>query len=441
MLVRFSVENYLSFREKQTIDFMAVRTCKERRDENTFAIGKDDALLKVVALYGANASGKSNLFMALRSMLLLVSDSFSDSEILEYELLAPFMFEPGCLLKPSVFELEFIIGERWYKYGFATTNKDIHKEWLYSRTGASGKMKQLFIRLNDGVEDSILPSDDFVGADEVVVEKTRPNALFLSTCAGLAVKEAMDIVKHLREKVMYVSTHARSMQTASLFVAGKLRDNILQLLRKTDPCIDDLIVEPYDRDTGRTRPSGEPIVRRQYRVFVIHKGQSEDPKDVVRLPLYALGSLGTRKAFELAGPLYVALSTGATILIDELDSRLHPILTREIIKLFNSTANNPMNAQLVFNTHDTNLLSCKSYNAQSKKRECVLRRDQVYFAERTGDFASRIYSLIDFKDENGASVRNDASYEKDYLDGRYGSIPFIGELSLLKEDGHGKTEP
>ena len=118
------------------------------------------------------------------------------------------------------------------------------------------------------------------------------------------------------------------------------------------------------------------------------------------------------------------------IFIDELDSRLHPILTREIIKLFNDPKTNPENAQLVFNTHDTNLLNCKVYSPSRNKKEQLLRRDQVYFVERTGDYASRIYSLVDFHYEDGSQVRNDASFEKEYLAGEYGAIPFIGTFDL-----------
>ena len=150
----------------------------------------------------------------------------------------------------------------------------------------------------------------------------------------------------------------------------------------------------------------------------------------IELPLELLGSFGTQKAFELAGPIFKAISNGQLLFIDELDSRLHPIVTREIIKLFNNARTNPKSAQLVFNTHDTNLLNCKVYSTVRKKKEQLLRRDQIYFVERTGEFVSKMYSLVDFKYEDGASVRNDASFEKEYLAGVYGAIPFIGDFDF-----------
>lgn len=438
MIIRFSVENYLSFNERQTLDLTAVKTCKERRDENTFAIDKDNALLKVVAIYGANASGKSNLFKALSFMLSFVYDSFADQYTLEDFPLAPFLFDESNTSKPAVFELEFVVGGVWYKYGFKLTNVRVVEEWLYRKAAKQNRMKALFVRCHGDDGDIINPSSDFTGADEIVVEKTRENALFLSACASLAVKEAMAIVDALRKSVAFISTQqTRRDTTAAMYADGKQRENILRFLKKTDPSIDDLLVEPYELDTGRSRTNGDPIFRKRYHIFISHK--LSDRGQDIKLPLYALGSLGTRKAFELAGPIYAALASGVTIFIDELDSRLHPILTREIIKLFNSTENNPHNAQLVFNTHDTNLLSCKCLNLETQKKECVLRRDQIYFVERDGTFASKLYSLVDFKDEDGDSIRNDASFEKDYLEGRYGSIPFIGDFSFIRGGADGEA--
>ena len=142
------------------------------------------------------------------------------------------------------------------------------------------------------------------------------------------------------------------------------------------------------------------------------------------LPLRAIASMGTIKAFNLAAYIFEALERGSVLMLDELDSRLHPLLTKEIIRLFNSAATNPRGAQLIFNTHDTNLLSTKIYDKVTGKRVYLLRRDEIYFVEKNGEMCSKIYSLIDFKKE-GRSIRNDASHEKDYLAGLYGAVPYI----------------
>ena len=145
------------------------------------------------------------------------------------------------------------------------------------------------------------------------------------------------------------------------------------------------------------------------------------------IPLESIASRGTFKAFHVAGPMFEALGSGGVMMVDELDCRLHPILVRQIIRMFNSRASNPKNAQLIFNTHDTNLLNDKVYNVEKDRYENLLRRDQVYFVERDGDYVSHIYSLIEFQ-KDGKVIRSDASFEKDYLNGLYGSIPYIGSF-------------
>ena len=431
MLIRFSVENYLSFRERQTLDLTATRTCKERREENTFQVSSKDSLLRTVGLYGANASGKSNLFSALGFFIDFVRTSFGEREATAGIETIPFMFDEVSRTLPSSFEIEFIIGEVWYKYGFSADEKRVLSEWLYFKDLDATTFKPKFLRKVVEGEDSIDVASSFVGADDLIVEKTRENALFLSTCAGLAVGEAIGIVKEMVSYVFWLASSDRPNFTADMLEHGENRTDILKLIKKADPSVDDVEVERVEVDTGKTRANGTPIKRVRFRVTMLHNWD-DDRK--TRLPLYGLGSLGTRKAFELAGPIFAALSSGSVLFIDELDSRLHPILTREIIKLFNSPETNPKNAQLIFNTHDTNLLNCKVYTPSRDKKEQLLRRDQIYFVERTGEYASRMYSLIDFKDEDGASVRNDASFEKEYLEGRYGAIPFIGAANFARED-------
>ena len=328
---------------------------------------------------------------------------------------------------PTIFELEFVVEEVWYKYGFSVTAKRIESEWLYTKTKDSAMLKPKFVRKRDGGEDAIEVHPSFAGADDLIVDKTRENALFLSTCAGLAVTEAIAILKEMSSWSFIMASQNRMSHTARMLAEGRFHEEIVRLINMADPSVDGIDVKREEYDSSRVGADGMPMKRTRYRVMMKHKmGNNE----IVRLPFDFLGSLGTQKAFDLAGPIFNALSTGSLVFIDELDSRLHPILTREIIKLFNDSKTNPANAQLVFNTHDTNLLNCKVYSPSRDKKEQLLRRDQVYFVERTGDYASRIYSLVDFHYEDGRQVRNDASFEKEYLAGEYGAIPFIGQFDL-----------
>ena len=427
MFIRFSVENFLSFRDRQTLDMMAVRTCKERREENTFPLDNKDCLIRSAALYGANASGKSNLFMAMRFCVSFIRESALDRASTDNITIVPFLFDKDSAGKPSSLELEFMVGDVWYKYGFSATSKVVESEWLYAREKNSSTLKARFVRKRENGEDKIEVRPTFSGADDLIIEKTRGNALFLSTCAGFAVTEAESILKELSSWMFVAASRSRIQATARMIDVGECREDVVHFVNMADPSIDDIDVQKVDYDSDEAGPDGKPLKRMKYRVMMRHKMKDDDGID---LPLELLGSLGTRKAFELAGPIFTALSSGRLLFIDELDSRLHPILTREIIKLFNNGKTNPKNAQLVFNTHDTNLLNCKVYSAARKKKEQLLRRDQIYFVERNGEFVSKMYSLVDFKYEDGASVRNDASFEKEYLAGVYGAIPFIGDFDF-----------
>ena len=141
MLIRFSLENFLSFRERQTLDMLAVRTCKERREENTFPLDGKDALLRTVALYGANASGKSNLFKAMFSCVDFIRTSSFERAATDDIPVIPFLFDTASADMPTIFELEFIVEEVWYKYGFSVTAKRIESEWLYTKTKDSAMLK------------------------------------------------------------------------------------------------------------------------------------------------------------------------------------------------------------------------------------------------------------------------------------------------------------
>ena len=215
--------------------------------------------------------------------------------------------------------------------------------------------------------------------------------------------------------------------------SGEYRNDILDFLRNADTHIVDLTVDKRERENS-VLPSRKYFDIKSHHNIYDKSGQIVGQ---VQLPFDGLESLGTKKAFALAGPIIDTLKTGSVLIVDELDSRLHPIFTRQIVKLFNSCKTNPLNAQLVFNTHDTNLLSYKLYDEKTGKDEYMFRRDQIFFAEKDNVEATHIYSLIEFKKKDDKKVRNDASFEKDYLNGIYGAIPYIGELISLS-DGEDK---
>lgn len=436
MLLRFTVENMFSFQGCETLDLVAVSSCKERMDEATFPIGQGvdkRRALKVVAFYGANASGKSNLLRSFHLFAEFVRSSAVGSLSNARVPVSPFLHVAKWegVPSPSRMEVVFVHGNFQYRYGFSATVNAVQEEWLYRKELARryARETELFVRYQDGDRDVIEPSAAFDKADSLIVEKTRRNALFLSTASMLAVPEAMEIVQNCfgRMVVFSADSDAMNVQTSKMIVDNRYREQILSFLTRTDETIASIEVEQKnvtnEFSSMMGRQVGEAFVL-EPRVFL----KSPEGKAYGQsIPLETIASRGTFKAFHLAGPMFDALGSGGVMMVDELDCRLHPILVRQIIRLFNSKASNPKNAQLIFNTHDTNLLNDKVYNAEKERYDNLLRRDQVYFVERDGEYASHIYSLIEFQ-KDGKVVRTDASFEKDYLNGLYGSIPYIGNF-------------
>ena len=435
MLLRFTIENMFSFQGCETLDMVAVKTCKERIDEATFSIadGSVRRVLKVAALYGANASGKSNLLRSFHLFTEFIRSSAVGSLTNARVPVSPFLHVAKWegVPPPSRMEIVFVHGNYQYRYGFSATGVEIIEEWLYRKdiSRKYARDTELFVRYKDGDIDVITPSDAFEKADRLIVEKTRRNALFLSTASMLAVPEAMEIVQNCFGRMAVFSSDSDSMnvQTSQMIIENRYKDKIISFLTHTDETIARIEIEQKNVTNEFTslmgKQVGEAYVLEPHIVLKNPKGETYGQS----IPLEKIASRGTFKAFHLAGPMFEALENGGVMMVDELDCRLHPILVRQIIRLFNSSESNPKNAQLIFNTHDTNLLNAKVYDSKKDRDENLLRRDQIYFVERDSEYASHLYSLVEFQ-KDGKKVRTDASYQKDYLNGLYGSIPYIGSF-------------
>lgn len=422
MLLRFSVRNFHSFREVQTLDLCAVASCKERLEENTaLTFGGRTRALKSAAIYGANASGKTNLFVAARLFRALICQSFPLDAFIP---VAPFLFDADSRTKPTEMEAVFTIGDIRYRYGFSATREAFLKEWLYATSADTNRTRTLFLRDGSSETPVIDVGASFPKDANVLVERTRPSALFLSVCAQFAIKEVESIVSYLINNLLWISwdkdLHDGARYTMDCLANGREVEPIETFIRQTDPAIQRIELQ----DLGTSDATDISPSKRKRLCFL-------PPYGTEVLPIEQFCSLGTLKSIQLAGPLFHALKTGATLFVDELDARLHPILSKAIIELFNSAQTNPNCAQIIFTTHDTNLLSASVMSASGEK-ERLLRRDQIYFIERDAAFASHLYSLIEFK-RQGNGVRKDASYEKDYLAGLYGAIPYLGAFNLRKK--------
>lgn len=431
MLIGFSVGNYRSFKDVVTFSMVASPITGEEQqldENNTFQVNDQLSLLKSGAIYGANASGKSNLVAAINFMTRFVLNSSRETQISDFIPIDPFRLSTETENEPCFFEIVFQLGskssQKIYRYGFEVNKKRVISEWLFSRKKT--RESKIFERNFDNF---VLAKSFEEGKG--ITDKTRNNALFLSVVAQFNGKTALDILMWFRNLnvISGLNDLIYRNYTVSSFESNQHKKDILQLVKKLDLGIEDIRIEKTPL-TEELLPSffSEEVKKRllgasgnQLEVKTVHQKYDSEGKPIA-LEVFDIEdneSEGTQKLFSLAGPLLETLKNGAIFVIDELDARFHPLITSAIIKLFNCLETNPKNAQLVFTTHDTNLLRRNIFDIS------VLRRDQIWFTEKDNQGATTLYSLVEYK------VGKNAAFEKDYLIGKYGAIPFIGNIEEL----------
>ncbi|MEG3972343.1 ATP-binding protein [Microcoleus sp. T2B6] len=413
MLIGFSVGNYKSFKETVTLSLVAssiTEEDKELDENNVFPINDKLSLLKSAAIYGANASGKSNIVAAINFMKWFVLNSSKETQVSDAIDIEAFRLSTETEKEPSFFEIVFLLEDKTFRYGFEVNAREVVSEWLFQADDSEEKM--IFERDFDNY---IL--DDFPEG-QGISDKTRINALFLSVVAQFNGKISGKILLWFSKTLQLISglqdTQYRE-ETLESFENDRHRHDIIEFIKKLDLGIADIQIKKYI--SQKTAMFGIYEVG----VKTVHRKYDADGKQAA-IELFDIEtheSEGTNKLFALAGILLDTLRTGKILLIDELDARLHPLITRELICLFNSNETNPHNAQLIFTTHDTNLLSSKSF-----------RKDQIWFTEKDNKGATDLYSLVEYK------VGKDASFERDYIIGKYGAIPFIGNFKELIGELH-----
>ncbi|NNT73085.1 ATP-binding protein [Flavobacterium sp. IMCC34852] len=446
MLIDFSVANYLSIKDSITLSMIASNTVKELEgndDElnNTFYDKNEkNKYLKSAVLYGANGSGKSNLLTAMaffrRFILTSSNDRSADDEIKAL----PFLLSTDTEFKPSCFEMVFVIDSIRYRYGFEATQKRIISEWLFALDFENSiKESNLFTREEQEIKVSSKNFKEGKGLED----KTRPNALFLSTASQLNGKISNKIQTWFRTRMNVISglqDHTTDYTIGKFQDDEKFRKKIIDFFRLTNIGIEDIEIEETAlNNLSKIKPKTkedakiaalieqlqEEIKERMKRqgeakeltINSLHKKFDSANNVIENIALsFDLESKGTQKLFALLGPIFDTLEKGKILIIDELDSKLHTKLTSEILRIFQSNVNNKC-AQLIFASHDTNLL-----------RNDLFRRDQIWFTEKDEQGATDLYSLVEYKINQATRVRNDASFEKDYLIGKYGAIPYFGNI-------------
>jgi len=421
MLIEFQVKNYRSFRDHQVLSMVAGRFT-EHTDDNTVPaeIPGFDRFLRSSVIYGANAAGKTNLLRALQMMQTLVLNSATSppATALPYD---PFKFTKSSRSEPSEFQVAFVESGTRYEYGFAFDAERIREEWLVEYVHPRGRT--IFERtFNTKTRQYDWKFSEFLkGRRSLWSESTRPNALFLSTAIQLNSKQLLPVFEWFQKRLVVITgfTSLNPTLTLKLLESPEGKAKVLPFLREADLGItgidfkrEQMVVQPGTMVIG-----GAPIIEQVpgnpipnlLKITLAHTGEGNEQ---IGMDL-SDESAGTQVLFRSAGAWLRVWENGEVLLVDEIDTSLHPLLTRFLISKFHSRSTNPRNAQLIFSTHNTSFLN-----------QDIFRRDQIWFVEKRTDGSSRLYPLTDF------SPRNDEVLDNWYLRGRFGALPILNENAI-----------
>lgn len=419
MLLRFSVKNHLSLRDRQELS-LAADALKGHDDSVIRVENFNRGILPVAAIYGANASGKSNILAALAFLVRSIQNSYTKWKADGPIRVQPFLLDEGKKLEPSAFELDFMLQGTRYSYGCAINVQEILEEWLYAFPNGR---KQLWFE-REGTAISF--GKKLSGENHRIQSMTRKNSLFLSAAAQHNHEMLLPIFAWLTSSFQFCGTGrtvfdpdlgskfnndpgfkavaTRWLSAADLGIVGVDVEEI-KIPAEIERALTGL-VEVIVKQVGPEAPDIKLPDKRA--ISLRHKA-----KDASSVPISMTDeSAGTVAFLSLLSPVLSTISNGGVLCVDDLDSSLHPLLALEIVRIFVDPKRNHRHAQLIFNTHNTNLLDSS-----------LLRRDEIWLTEKDQEGASHLYSLSEFK------PRKRENLKRGYLQGRFGAIPFVQSLA------------
>ena len=419
MLIEFSTANFRSLRDRQTLSLTKAKG-DELVESNTFttvAANKFE-LLRSAAIYGPNASGKSNFLLALQTMKEIILESATNLQRGDKLPVTPFRLSKATRHAPSEFEVIFIVDKVRYQYGFSATEDRIHEEWLMAYP--KGRPQRWLGRIWDEQKQSYdwELGNNLTGEKQLWQKSTRDNALFLSTAVQLNSEQLQPVYDWFNDTLHMTNISGWSPGFSASLCEKSEKAQVMDFLRAADLNIDDIVVEtepfdikalPDDMPTHVKKMFADELKdKKLVDIKTVHKSEEGDKVTFD----FEDESDGTRKLFAFAGPWIDTLTNGYVLFIDELHDNLHPRLVQFLVRLFHSSETNPKNAQLVFSTHETSILNQDEF-----------RRDQIWFCEKGEDQATTLYPLTDFSPRKGRE-----NLELAYLSGRYGALPYVRPL-------------
>lgn len=419
MLIQFRYKNFKSFRDDTILDFSATKITEH--SDRVVQIG-NEKILPTAAIFGANASGKSNVIQAFRFMSTYVIDSFAfggegDDKKSKTKKLkqTPFLFDKDSRDAESSFEVYFISSEeagcKSYNYGFTLDQSGIVEEWLNAKSKTARSYKPVFYRNKEELDLSGLPTK----SQEILRMTLEPETLIVSLGAKLKISK----LKCIRDWFYDTNFTNFGNPIENVFLSSLIPDGFAD-----DKDVQKKVVDYFATFDSSIVGFNIEVIKsddedsRHIKIDALHKVIGSE--EFASIPLEE-ESDGTLKMFALYPALQDTLESGGVLFVDELNARLHPLLVRGFLITFLNPETNPNHAQLVFTTHDSWQLSNN-----------LLRRDEIWFTEKEQSGVSTLYSLADFVDEDGSKIRKDESYEKNYLLGKYGAIPTLKYFDMFK---------
>lgn len=435
MLLRFGTANHLSIRDYQQLSLIAtpLKDSTEgllqvgEKAGFTDAIRKNNAAVPVVAVFGANAAGKSTVLRALEFFVVAIRDSHNAQSSRHGTPYTPFLLDDDSRFQPSRYDADFVLDDTRYHYGFTLDGEIINSEWLYSYPIGKQRQSRSVLFHRDATEEEVFYFGKNLKGDNKAISKfVRDNSLFLSAAAqnshphltpiyeyfASGVSQRLDSIDEsiLLSKQMHAYFNAdenqRKMAT-SFMRAADIGIADIKFSKKPTTEKTKLMIQEFEQFISKHSSTDvkldEYLDKTEAQIFHSGKNGKHYP---IRLEKE---SAGTKALLQLLGPVFNKLKNGGILIVDELNIALHPLVTKELINLFSHPDTNPGQAQLIFSTHDTSTLTTG-----------ILRRDQVWFVEKDEIGCTSLYSLSSIK------CRNGDNFEKGYIDGRFGAIPMFG---------------
>lgn len=422
MLIEFSVSNFKSYKNKQTFSMLA-ESGTELFDSNVLQTNsvEDISLLSSAVIYGPNASGKSNFFEAIDTMIDIITETRQRGDELSVK---PYVFDENYINKGTEFEVIFLVDNVRYQYGFEVTRKRVLTEWLlsYPNKRPVNLFTREFLNEEEGYDWNI--GQALKGQKKLWQESTRSNALFLSTATMLNSEQLSKVFDYFDKKVRVIESDGVSKNITDKLFSGNADKTVLRdFLKSADFNIEDVRYERHNIDED-VLPDDMPESMKEEIINDLKKMELMetqfghlDENGGIKYLDFSEESSGTQKYYSFIGPWFYSLRNGLTLFVDELNENLHPLLVRFLVKLFNNPHTNTSGAQLIFSTHETAILS-----------QDVFRRDQVWFSEKSTKGYSKLYSLSEFKVRKGVE-----NIEKNYLSGKYGALPYFKDIMSIWE--------